>query len=216
MGDIDIDSETTALLYTDPQVDALKPEGVMWEKVGDIVEENDVVRKLADLREAARVGDVPVFYSPHYYDDDEYDEWQHLNPIDEQMFDARMYDVDGEGSDIIEELTPDENTFVLSSHKQLSGFWSNDITTQLRQRNIDTLVIAGMFANLCVESHLRDAVENGFKTVVVKDATGAPGEEMLEAAHTNYEMIAHEVAEADDVESRLANAASQSVAAEEE
>ena len=216
MGEIDIDSETTALLYTDPQVDALKPEGVMWEKVGDTVEENDVVRKLADLREAARVGDVPVFYSPHYYDDDEYDEWQHLNPIDEQMFDARMYDVDGEGSDIIEELTPDENTFVLSSHKQLSGFWSNDISTQLRQRDIDTVVIAGMFANLCVESHLRDAVENGFKTVVVKDATGAPGEEMLEAAHTNYEMIAHEVAEADDVESRLANAASQSVEAEEE
>ena len=73
MGDINIDTENTALLFTDPQVDALKPEGVMWDKVGDTVKENNVVEKLANLRDAAHEGDVPVFYSPHYYNDDEYD-----------------------------------------------------------------------------------------------------------------------------------------------
>lgn len=66
----------------------------MWDKVGDTVKENDVVEKLAILRDAAHEGDVPVFYSPHYYTDDEYDTWDELNPIDQQMFDARMYDVE--------------------------------------------------------------------------------------------------------------------------
>jgi len=39
---------------------------------------------------------------------------------------------------------------------------------------------------------------------------------MLEAAQTNYEMIAHETAEADDVTSRLADAASSAVSAEDQ
>ena len=207
---IDINSENTALLFTDPQVDALKPEGVMWEKVGDTVEENNVVEKLANLKEAANEGGVPVFYSPHYYTDDEFDTWEELNPIDQQMFDAEMYHVDKEGSNIIPELEPDDNTFVLSSHKHLSGFWANDIQAQLTKRNIDTIVVAGMFANLCVESHVRDAVENGFKVLAVTDATAAPGEEFLEAAKTNAEMIAHETAQADDVVDRLRNASQHS------
>ncbi len=206
MADVTVDPERTALLITDPQVDFLKPESVVWDKVGETVEENAVVDKLRRLREAAREGDVPVFYSPHYYEDAEYEEWDHLNTIDEIMFDTRMFDVDGEGSEFVPELEPDDNTFVLSPHKQLSGFWTNDVATQLRQRGIDTLVLAGMSANLCVESHLRDAVENGFEVLTVTDATAAAGEDALEAALTNYNFIAHETATTDAVVDRLATA----------
>ena len=174
--------------------------------MGETVEENAVVDKLRRLREAAHEGDVPVVYSPHYYEDDEYETWEHLNTIDEIMFDTRMFDVDGDGSDFVPELEPDDNTFVLSPHKQLSGFWSNDVNTQLRQRGIDTLVLAGMSANLCVESHLRDAVENGFEVVAITDATAAAGEDALEAALTNYNFIAHETATTDEVVDRLASA----------
>lgn len=203
MGDVPITPRDTAVVFTDPQVDMLKPEGAIWDKVGDTVEANNVVEKLVQLRDAAHEGDVPLFYSPHYYTDAEFEAWSKLNPIDEMMFDVRMYDVEREGSNIISELEPDENTFVLSPHKQLSGFWTNDIQTQLRQRGIDTIVLAGMSANLCVESHMRDAVENGFEVLVVTDATAAASEEMLEAARTNYEMIAHETAETDEVVDRL-------------
>ena len=206
MGDVTIDPENTAVLFTDPQVDFLKPESVVWEKVGETVEENAVVEKLVQLRDAAREGDVPVFYSPHYYQDEEFEEWENLNTIDEMMFDVRMFDVDGEGSDIVPELEPDDNTFVLSPHKHLSGFWANDVQAQLTKRGIDTIVLAGMSANLCVESHLRDAVENGFEVLVVEDATAAAGEKALEAAHTNYGFIAHETATADAVTDRLRGA----------
>jgi nicotinamidase-related amidase len=243
MGDITINSDDTAVVFTDPQVIALKPTSVMWDKIkdiaeedtvdrvtdlqevarevdsldpaaviwdklGDLVAENNVVEKLSDLQDAAREGDVPVFYSPHYYTDDEFETWDELNPIDQLMFDVRMYDVDQEGSKIVSELEPDDNTYVLSPHKHLSGFWANDIQAQLTKRGIDTIVLAGMYANLCVESHLRDAVENGFEVLIVPDATGAPSPEMLEAAKTNFEIIAHETAEADDVTTRLSGASS--------
>lgn len=203
---VEITAERTALLVTDPQVDFLKPESVVWDKVGETVEENAVVEKLRTLREAANEGDVPVFYSPHYYEDAEFDEWEHLNTIDEIMFDTRMFDVDGGGSEFVPELEPDANTFVLSPHKQLSGFWSNDVQVQLRQRGVDTLVLAGMSANLCVESHLRDAVENGFEVLAVTDATAAAGEDALDAALTNYNFIAHETATTEEVADRLATA----------
>lgn len=203
MAEIELDPNSTALLITDPQVDFLKPESVVWDKVGETVEENAVVEKVSRLRDAANEGDIPVFYSPHVYEDAEYEEWEHLNNIDQIMFDARMFDAAGDGADIIPELEPDDNTFVLSPHKQLSGFWSNDVQIQLRQRGIDTLVLAGMSANLCVESHLRDAVENGFEVLTVTDATAAAGREALEAALTNFGFIAHETAETDDVVARL-------------
>lgn len=203
MGEISIDPESTAVLITDPQVDFLKPESVVWEKVANTVEENAVVEKLVALRNAASDGDIPVFYSPHYYHDKEFEEWEDLNTIDEMMFDARMFDVDGDGSNIIPELEPDENTFVLSPHKHLSGFWANDVQAQLTKRGIDTIVLAGMSANLCVESHLRDAVENGFKVLVVTDATAAAGEAALDAALTNYGFIAHETATTSEVTDRF-------------
>ncbi|WP_435364151.1 cysteine hydrolase family protein [Haloarchaeobius sp. DYHT-AS-18] len=200
---VTITPERTALLITDPQVDFLKPESVVWDHIGETVEENDVVEHLVQLRDAAREGGITVFYSPHYYDADEYESWQHLNPIDEIMFDTRMFDLAGSGSEFIPELEPGDDTVVCSPHKQLSGFWSNDINTQLRQRGIDTIVLAGMSANLCVESHLRDAVEAGFEVLVVTDATAAAGKDALEAAYTNYGFIAHETATTEEVVARL-------------
>lgn len=206
MSELDLSADDTAVLITDPQIDFLKPESVVWGKVGETVEENAVVDKLQRLRDAAREGSVPVIYSPHEYGDAEYDSWEHLNTIDRIMFDTRMFDVAGDGADFVPELEPDDNTFVLSPHKQLSGFWSNDVQIQLRQRGIDTIVLAGMSANLCVESHLRDAVENGFEVLTVTDATAAAGREALEAALTNYGFIAHETATTDEVVERLSAA----------
>ena len=58
------------------------------------------------------------------------------------------------------------------------------------------IVFAGMAANLCVESHLRHLLEEGFEVAVVRDATAAArvatGDGYL-AALTNYSFLAHAV-----------------------
>jgi len=48
-------------------------------------------------------------------------------------------------------------------------------------------------ANLCVDSHLRALMENGFRVFVVKDAVAAPGNDAYQAALVNYGMIANGV-----------------------
>jgi nicotinamidase-related amidase len=64
------------------------------------------------------------------------------------------------------------------------------------------VILAGMLANLCVESHLRELVEQGFEVVVVKDATAGPHHPEIgdgyRAALVNYGFIANAVLTADD------------------
>ena len=198
-----IDLTSTAVLIIDPQNDFLSEGGAVWDLIGVEVKKYKVVEKLQTLRQIANEVEIPVFYSPHYYTEDEYKNWKHLNFIDKVMFERKMFNKGTWGADFHSDLKPDENTIILSPHKGLSNFATGDINTQLRQRNIKTLIIAGMSANLCVESHVRDAAENAFDVITVKDATAGAGEDATHAAHTNFGFLSEEVVTADEIVSRL-------------
>lgn len=186
-----LDSKTTALVVIDPQNDFLSEGGVVWDLVGDLVVKNGVVDKLKRLIGKARQAGIPVVYVPHYYDK-EYQAWHHNNFIDRLMFERRMFERGKWGSEFHPELEPDDQTILCAPHKNLSGFHTSDVDIQLRKRGISTILLCGMSANLCVESHLRDAEEKGYEVLVINDATAAPGEDAYNAALTNYGFIAHE------------------------
>jgi nicotinamidase-related amidase len=198
-----LDLKKTALVIVDPQNDFLSEGGVVWDLVGKGVTETKVVEHLIKLKKTAKEVGIPVFYSPHYYSDEEFKSWMHLNPIDKMMFDRKMFRKGTWGAEFHPQLQPDENTIVLAPHKALSNFWTGDIAIQLRQRNLQTIILGGMSANLCVESHLRDAIEHGFDVIVVKDATTGPGPDATKAAYTNYGFIANEVVTTDEIVRRL-------------
>src|SRR5499433_210219 len=65
------------------------------------------------------------------------------------------------------------------------------------------VLIGGMLANMCVESHLRDLLEQGFEVAVASDATAAPRHPDwgygYTAALINFKFLAHWVPTADDV-----------------
>jgi nicotinamidase-related amidase len=107
-------------------------------------------------------------------------------------------DLPGSGADFLDQLKQfilDGSTIIASPHK-IFGPESNDLALQLRKRGVSQIVLAGMAANLCVESHLRHLLEEGFEVAVVRDATAAPrlavGDAYL-AAVTNYSFLAHAV-----------------------
>lgn len=60
-----------------------------------------------------------------------------------------------------------------------------------------------MLANICVEAHLRDLIEQGFEVLVVKDATAAPRHPDLgdgyKAELINFGYIANAVLSTTDV-----------------
>lgn len=180
---MDITGADTAVVVTDPQNDFLSPEGVTWGLVGASVEENDTVANLDRLLGAAQSNDYRVFVSPHYYYPTDHG-WQFGGTVETMMHDINMFDrsgalaldgFEGSGADWHEDLKPyinQESTIVANPHK-VYGPESNDLALQLRKRGIEKVILAGMSANLCVEAHMRELTENGFKVTVVKDATAA-------------------------------------------
>ena len=72
---------------------------------------------------------------------------------------------------------------------------------QLRQRNMSKVILAGMSANLCVESHMRELLERGFEVAAVKDATAGARHPDLggyQAALINFRYMANAVLSRDE------------------
>ena len=79
------------------------------------------------------------------------------------------------GADWLERYKPYINngkTVVSSPHK-VYGPESKDMVLQLRKRGISKIILAGMSANLCTESHMREFMEQVFEVQIVSDATAA-------------------------------------------
>ena len=104
---------------------------------------------------------------------------------------------EGSGADWLAQYKPyieDGKTIVASPHK-VYGPENNDLMLQLRKRGIDKVILAGMSANLCVESHMRELLERGFEVAVVTDATAAAQVEEGDgyaAALVNFRFIAND------------------------
>ena len=203
---VEIDLASTALFVTDPQNDFLSEESPAWGLVGPTVIRHDVVAKEKTLKALAKELGIPVFYSTHMYTPKDFENWKSLNGIDKIMFENKMFAQGTWGHDYHPELRPDDNTIVMNPHKGLSNFWTGDAALQLRQYGIETVIIYGMSANMCVESHARDAIENGFDVIILADATAAAGDAAYEAALINYEFLAHEVMNTNQVIKRLRKA----------
>lgn len=198
----------TALVITDPQNDFLSPEGVTWGVVGASVTANGTVKHIGQLLESAKKNDIPVFISPHYYFPTD-DGWKFGGAVETMMHAIGMFSrsgalnvegFSGSGADWLEAYKPyieDGETIVSSPHK-VYGPESNDLILQLRKRGVEKVILAGMSANLCVESHLRELLEAGFEVVVVTDATAAAivpddGLDGYQAALTNFRFLASDL-----------------------
>jgi nicotinamidase-related amidase len=198
------DPEDTALVITDPQNDFLKPGGAFYDAVKQSVNDNNTIENIETMFRAAKSAGFPVFVSPHYYFPWDH-RWKFAGTIEKAMHDVGMYDrpdpldltgFEGSGADFVDRYKPyiqDGETVVANPHK-VYGPENNDLLLQLRKRGIDRVILGGMSANLCVESHLRELLEQGFDVTVVQDATAAAILPELgdgyAAALTNFRFIA--------------------------
>jgi nicotinamidase-related amidase len=202
----------TALVVIDPQNDVLSEKGVSWALVGASVKENDTVENLDRLFATAKEHNFLVVISPHFLFP--YDQaWQFGGVVEHMMLDDKEFfrpdplSLDkfaNSGADWLDRFKPyieDGKTVVVSPHK-VWGPQTNDLVLQLRKRRINKIILAGMLANLCVESHLRELLEQGFEVAVVKDATAAPRHPTIgdgyQAAVINYGFLANAVLTTDE------------------
>jgi len=210
------DLPRTALVVIDPQVDFLSPKGKAWPVVGNNVTATHIVPNLLRLFSASKQAGITVAISPHYYYPHDHT-WKFQGPAEVFQHDVGMFDrkgaltldgFRGSGADFMPEFKPfieDGKTIIASPHKLYSPE-VNDLVLQLRKQRVEKIILAGMLSNLCVESHLRHFLEQGFEVVVVRDAIAGPqtpeGDGYLSAL-INMRYMAHGLLTTDEVLSKL-------------
>jgi nicotinamidase-related amidase len=203
----------TAIVFIDPQNEVLSETGAAWPLLHESLEENDTIENMERIFKAAKALEYEVFISPHYFYPVD-NGWKFNGPLETEEIKGGLFarkgvlnldGLEGSGADWLERFKPyieDGKTIVVSPHR-VWGPETNDLVLQLRKRGISKIILGGMLANMCVESHLRELIEQGFEVAVVKDATAAPKHPEwgygYEAALINYAYLAHAVLITDQV-----------------
>jgi nicotinamidase-related amidase len=197
----------TAVVFIDPQNEVLSEKGLGWGAVGSSVQENKTIENMESIFKAAKKNGFEVFISPHYFFPTDKG-WKFNGHLEAEEARSNMFARSGvlnlegfsrSGADWLERFKPyieDGKTVIASPHR-VFGPQTSDLVLQLRKRGISTVILGGMLANMCVESHLRDLLEQGFVVVVAKDATAGPRHpewgDGYQAALVNFEFLAHAV-----------------------
>lgn len=203
--EMQLDRAHTALVVTDIQNDFFLESGSYYPLIADSLREHNVPDHLEQLMKCAQEFGIPIIHSPHYYYPQDA-QWvapggaiasylggvsfvRRKDPLDLEGF-------KGSGADYPErykKYLQDGKTCNTSPHKGMSPA-SNDVIKQLNMRRIHKVIMAGPVGNICLESHMRDIVENGCEVAMVRDAVaGGKNEEgdAYKAAMVNFRFIAN-------------------------
>jgi len=207
----------TGIVFIDPQNDVLSDKGLGWSLLKESIQENRTVENMERIFKAGKSNGYPFFISPHYfYPTDE--GWMFNDPLEVLEHETHMFarkgvlnleGLTGSGADWLERFKPyiEDGKTILASPHRVWGPQTNDLVLQLRKRRISHVILGGMLANMCVESHLRELLEQGFEVAVVRDATAAPRHpewgDGYTAALINYRFLAHAVLSTDELISIL-------------
>ena len=114
---------------------------------------------------AARVAEVPVFFTTIAFEDGEQSVWLRKAP---------GLIVLAAGSELVEidpRLEPRDGEPIILK-KGASAFFGTDLAERLRDLDVDTVVICGATTSGCVRASVVDSVQNNFPTLVVREAVG--------------------------------------------
>ncbi len=83
------------------------------------------------------------------------------------------------GSDFIKELYPEGEEYIIPKRRH-SAFQHTDLDLYLKEENIDTVVVTGVWTNVCVRSTASDALANAYKVITLSDGVHSKNDEMHE------------------------------------
>jgi len=81
-----------------------------------------------------------------------------------------------EGAEVIPELKPGKNDFIIKKRKY-SAFFQTGLDSLLREMEIRELILSGILTDICIQHTAADAFYRGYKTVIPKECTEALSDE---------------------------------------
>ena len=126
-----------------------------------------IIPATAQLLDAARKAGVPVIFCND----------AHLRGIDRELALWGDHAIAGtEGAKVIPELNPSDKDYMVPK-RRYSGFFQTDLDITLKELGVQTVVMTGLHAHMCVRHTSADAYSLGYDVVVAKEATDSFTEE---------------------------------------
>jgi maleamate amidohydrolase len=140
-----------------------------------------VLANIERLQAAARQTAIPVYHSAYVVDTSQAQRPFHPTTSDGK---SAFSDVNDPLSAICPEVGPAGDEIVLIK-TDASSFSQGEINLLLKARGIEWLYIVGVWTEACIAATVKDAVDLGFRVLLVKDACGSGTAAMHETAILN-------------------------------
>jgi ureidoacrylate peracid hydrolase len=215
---IDVDFSKSALVIVDMQNAFASRGGTLDFAGADLSEAPRVVRTIRCVLDAARVAEMTVVHlqvgykpdlsnaggprSPNYYKE----RAMHLMCSRPELKGKLLTEGSWDFA-LVDDLAPHPGEVVITKTRY-SGFAGTTLDSRLRVRGIQYLFFAGIAANVCVESTLRDAYFLDYWPILIVDGTmAAGGRKMYEATLFNVESFFGWTIASDDLRAHLGTVA---------
>lgn len=156
---VSVDPTRTGLVIVDMQNDFVRPDGKL-----PVPGAEKTVAPIRGLLDFARQNGLHVLYTQdtHGADDPEFEIWgEHAL-------------LDSPGWEIVDELEPQPKYGDQVFRKdRYDGFFRTNLETTLEQLGLDTLIICGTVANICVLSTAASAAIRWYRVILPTDAVSA-------------------------------------------
>lgn len=128
-----------------------------------------IIPAVQALNAAGRAKGIPVVYTTTAYEDvkgpnSDMGLWVHKIPVE-------LLEVGSEAVAIDERIAPLPGEMVMVK-KRASGFHGTNLTSYLNAQGVDTVIITGVTMAGCVRHTTEDAIAEGFRPIVVREAVG--------------------------------------------
>jgi maleamate amidohydrolase len=125
------------------------------------------IARTRPLLHAARAADLPIIFTRVVYAADGSD----ACAFTLKMPGLVMLTEDAAASQVVPELAPQPGEHVISK-TQPSAFFGTGLADWLKERGVDTVLIAGCTTSGCVRASAVDSMSHNFRTLVVGDCVG--------------------------------------------
>ncbi len=174
------------LVVVDMVNDFISPRGALPAQDGE-----RIVPRMKELISFAHANGIPVVFL------------QEVHRKNDADFRTRpVHGVKGTwGSDFIDELRPEEGRgdYVVQKRRH-SGFAYTDLDLFLREEKVDTIVVMGVWTNVCVRSTVSEALYRLYHAIVLSDCCASGNNEMHQSSLKDMALFAEVMTAAEYLE----------------
>ncbi|MFG2056364.1 cysteine hydrolase family protein [Micromonospora sp. NPDC048930] len=196
-----LDPKRTAVVGLHWQHEAVSPDGIFGPLFAEQVSRHHVATYAARVSAAARSSGGLVIYTRVAYRPG-YPDLIPNTPTFAMIPEQQAYLEGTPKTRIIDEVAPKAGDVIIT-HARLTGFFGTELDTVLRGRGIETLLFTGVATNISVTGTAFEAINHGYRIVIVADACTAATDDAHQAGLATLGLLG-EVASTDDVIGALA------------